>query len=126
MSDVVKLLVATGKWSEGTARLSERAGHRCEYCGLDFFASVANYKSIQVDHIVPVSKGGDPDSIANKALACRTCNFDLKSKWNPKDACASDDRDALIAAAVVYIRERERHYAKDVALMRSIADGEQP
>jgi 5-methylcytosine-specific restriction endonuclease McrA len=125
MSDVIKRLVATGKWSEGTARLSERAGHRCEYCGLDFFASVVNYKSIQVDHIVPVSKGGDPDSIDNKALACRTCNFDLKSRWNPKDACSSDDRDALIAAVREYIKGREQHYDKEVALMRAIAAGEQ-
>jgi hypothetical protein len=38
MSDIVKKLVATGKWSEESALLSERAGHRCEYCGLDFFA----------------------------------------------------------------------------------------
>ncbi len=88
MSEVAKRLVATGKWSEETALLSERAGHRCEYCGLDFLASVANYKCFQVDHIVPVSKGGDPSSTENKAVACRTCNFSLKSKWNPKDVCS--------------------------------------
>ncbi|MBL8618279.1 MAG: HNH endonuclease [Deltaproteobacteria bacterium] len=125
MSDVVQRLVATGKWSEETAWLSERAGHRCEYCGLDLFASVANYKSFQVDHIVPVSKGGDPNSRDNKAVACRTCNFNLKSRWNPRDACTSDDRDALIAAVRAYIQGREQHYLKEVASMRAIAVGEQ-
>ena len=29
MSDVAQRLVATGKWSEESAWLSERAGHRC-------------------------------------------------------------------------------------------------
>jgi hypothetical protein len=33
MSDVAKRLIATGKWSDETALLRERAGHLCEYCG---------------------------------------------------------------------------------------------
>jgi hypothetical protein len=126
MSDVVQRLVATGKWSEETAWLSERAGHRCEYCGLDLFASVANYKSFQVDHIVPVSKGGDPNSRDNKAVACRTCNFNLKSRWNPRNVCGSDERDVLIAAVREYIKGREKHCLKEVLLMRAIVAGEQP
>ncbi len=125
MSDVAKRLVATGKWSEETAWLSVRAGHRCEYCGLDFFASVANYKSFQLDHIVPVSKGGDPNSRDNKAVACWTCNFNLKSRWNPKDVCGSADRDVLIAAVREYIKGREEQCLREVLLMRAIVAGEQ-
>lgn len=73
MSDVAKRLVATGKWSEESAWLSERAGHRCEYCGLDFFASVANYKCFQVDHIVPVSRCAKCGSLPPLRAARRTC-----------------------------------------------------
>jgi hypothetical protein len=41
--EVVQQLVRLG-WSEESARISERAGHRCEYCDFDFLASPDNYK----------------------------------------------------------------------------------
>lgn len=58
--EVISKLVATGKWSEGTARLCERSVYRCEYCGRDLLASFEAYKLLQVDHIVPLSSKGDP------------------------------------------------------------------
>lgn len=76
--DVVAKLVATGKWSDGTARLAERAGYNCEYCGFDLLASVEAYKLFEVDHIVPLSRAGDPVAFDNLALSCRHCNFHLK------------------------------------------------
>lgn len=48
-----------------------RAGHRCEYCHAP--EAVFNL-SLEVEHIVPVSRGGD-DTAANWALACRACNL---------------------------------------------------
>ncbi len=124
MSDIPEKLAATGKWHINTAWLSERAGHKCEYCGLDFFDSVANYKSFQVDHIVPTSKGGDPDSNDNKAVACKTCNVDLKSRWNPKDICDSNNRDDLILAVKKYIEERRKFYQAEIDFMKSIINGD--
>jgi 5-methylcytosine-specific restriction endonuclease McrA len=121
MSDIPKKLEETGKWSENTAWLSERAGHKCEYCGLDFFASVANYRSIQIDHIIPLSKGGK-DMNDNKAISCRTCNVDLKSRWNPAKVCDSKDRDKLIEAVRKHIEEREKHYLDEIELMKSIVN----
>jgi len=53
LEDVVAQLIATEKWSEGTARLAERAGYKCEYCGFDLLASVEAYKQFEIDHIVP-------------------------------------------------------------------------
>ncbi|MDF1762997.1 MAG: HNH endonuclease [Oleibacter sp.] len=123
MSDIPNLLAKTGKWHVNTAWLSQRAGHKCEYCGLDFFASVSSYKSFQIDHIVPVSKGGDPDSNDNKAVACKTCNVDLKSRWNPKDRCNSDDRNQLIEAVRSYIKERELFYLAEIQIMKKIVFG---
>ena len=123
MNEIPKLLANTGKWHENTAWLSQRAGHKCEYCGLDFFASVANYKSFQIDHIVPISKGGVEDSNKNKAVACKTCNVDLKSSWNPKDSSSSDDRDELVAAVRLYEKEREEYYLKEIEDMKAILSG---
>jgi hypothetical protein len=48
-----------------------RAGHRCEYCHAP--EAVFNI-SLEVDHIVPVARGG-PDTSENWALACRACNL---------------------------------------------------
>ena len=50
--------------------VAERASHICEYCHAP--ESVFNF-SFEVDHIIPVSKGGTKD-LENLALACRSCN----------------------------------------------------
>jgi len=95
----VAALVETGKWSESTARLAERADYRCEYCGYDLLASVDAYKLFEVDHVVPLSMGGDPINFENLALACRHCNFHWKRSWDPRqDAGYGADRPQLIDA----------------------------
>ena len=38
-TEEIKELVESRAWSEDNARVSVRAEHKCEYCGLDFFAS---------------------------------------------------------------------------------------
>jgi len=45
-----------------------RAKHRCELCGID-----AEDKALDVDHIVPINKGG-PNVIENMQALCYTCN----------------------------------------------------
>ena len=52
-------------------RVALRAGHRCEYCNAP--EAVFNLQ-LEVEHIVPVARGGD-DTSANWALACRACNL---------------------------------------------------
>jgi 5-methylcytosine-specific restriction endonuclease McrA len=44
----------------------EKWGHRCAYCG-------ARDVPLEVEHIVPKSRGGS-DRVSNLALACRACN----------------------------------------------------
>lgn len=70
-------------WAKPTPEIAERAKYRCEYCDLDFLASLENYKLWQVDHIVSVNSGGS-EGLANLALACRRCNCDFKGRWNPE------------------------------------------
>ncbi len=49
----------------------QRAGDRCEYCGLSQAGQVATF---HIDHIIPVSAKGEtiPD---NLALACVSCSL---------------------------------------------------
>ncbi|HXZ99984.1 MAG TPA: HNH endonuclease [Candidatus Binatia bacterium] len=42
----------------------------CQYCGL-----VAAPADLTVDHVVPVSRGGSPDSWENVVVACKRCNW---------------------------------------------------
>ena len=51
--------------------VAERAGHRCEYCHAP--EAIFNVP-FEVDHIVPLAKGGLEES-ANWALACRAYNL---------------------------------------------------
>lgn len=119
MSNIAKQLADTGKWHINTAILSVRANHKCEYCDLDFFASVTNYKNFQIDHIIPLSKGGSDDN-ANKAVSCKTCNMDLKSRWNPATICTSTKREDLIQAIRHYIKDRENKYLAEMLKMKTI------
>jgi hypothetical protein len=51
--------------------VSQRAGHRCEYCRAP--EAIFNF-AFEVEHVVPVSHEG-PDDESNLALACRACNL---------------------------------------------------
>jgi len=119
---IIRELVNTGIWSEQAAHLCERAGHRCEYCGLDFFASADNYKQWQEDHIIPQCLGGD-NSIDNLAASCRTCNVDLKSRWDPREvAGATASREQLVAAVRQYVSHKRTTILSDVIRFRIICD----
>lgn len=50
--------------------VTERANHRCEYCRT---TSRLTGMALEIDHILPLSRGGD-SSAANLCLACRRCN----------------------------------------------------
>ncbi len=63
------------KLSESTRQsVRQRAGNRCEYCH-----SPQSYVFgwLQIDHILPVAKGGSDDE-GNLCLACEFCN---QYKW---------------------------------------------
>jgi 5-methylcytosine-specific restriction endonuclease McrA len=50
----------------------ERAGDRCEYCGLR--QNQSPLATLHVEHIIPRKHGGT-DSLENLALACIDCNL---------------------------------------------------
>lgn len=49
----------------------QRAGNRCEYCGISQIGQVATF---HIDHIIPVAAGGET-SAENLALACVSCSL---------------------------------------------------
>jgi 5-methylcytosine-specific restriction endonuclease McrA len=119
--DVVLALVATGKWSVPTARVSERAGHRCEYCDLDLLSTPEAYKLFEIDHIVPLSSGGHPTDLENLALSRRHCNVCYKRRWDPRRATSSTaSRAELVAAARKHIAEVRATVISDLDRMRQI------
>jgi 5-methylcytosine-specific restriction endonuclease McrA len=117
---IIRDLVATKKWSETSVRLCIRADFKCEYCGFEFLASPDAYKQIHFDHIVPRYAQGD-DSFENQALACRTCNFNWKSRWNPQQGLRPGaSREELIAICGQWIRDQRQRADADVQQVRRI------
>ena len=98
----LKMKMINSSWDPNTLELAIRANFKCEYCGCNFFATVNDYDSIQVDHIIPTSLLCD-NSLNNLALACKTCNF-IKRNWNPQTIKnKAQNRDELLKAAKDYI-----------------------
>ena len=92
-------------WSAEQARIGIRADFRCEYCGRDLLESVNSYYSWHRDHIVPQSQGGS-SRLNNRALACRTCNFNLKRRWDPRTTAGKKaGRGELIKTVQRYVRD---------------------
>ena len=89
--------------------------YKCEYCGKDLKASVDNYISGQVDHIIPRSKGGTNDP-CNLADSCWQCNF-LKRAWDPrKIAGAHASRDELIRVVQTEMKKWRQEFGRDLGL----------
>ena len=121
MNKVIEALVNTGQWGENDVILGIRAGFKCEYCDKDLLASVDNYKEWQKDHIIPLSKGGE-DINENIAISCKTCNVNIKGRWNPADESTSENptRQELITIVREYGIRRRTQMLSDVCLFRKI------
>lgn len=55
----------------------KRDTSNCQYCGV--VVDFENKNSWQIDHIIPISRGGN-HSIENLKLACRSCNASKKNR----------------------------------------------
>jgi len=116
-SELHNALVAAG-WSEDALKLGEMTGFRCEYCGKDFFHSVDDYYSFEVEHIIP--RGKTEEKLENLTAVCSTCNF-LKRRWDPRDVAGDTaTREELISAAQRHIKEQRRQKEEKVARERNL------
>ncbi|MGI2002400.1 HNH endonuclease [Shewanella frigidimarina] len=124
MQKIIESLVSTGQWGEHDVVLGIRAGFKCEYCDKDLLASVENYKEWQKDHIIPTSKGG-ADINDNIAISCKTCNVNIKSRWNPAELAEENaTREDLIKIVRKYVKNRRTQMLSDICLFREIAFSE--
>jgi 5-methylcytosine-specific restriction endonuclease McrA len=121
MQKIIESLVSTGQWGENDVVLGIRAGFKCEYCDKDLLATVDNYKEWQKDHIIPKSKGGE-DINENIAISCKTCNVNIKSRWNPADELEEENatREELINVVREYVRNRRTQMLSDICSFRKI------
>ena len=84
--------MAKGAWqNNGNARTKLRArlakeGRPCHLCGqpIDYGLPSGHPWSFELDHIVPLSRGGDPWGYDNAAASHRICN-QRKGKRMPQD-----------------------------------------
>lgn len=58
----------TKRWRQLRARVLVRDGYQCQGCGL-------RGRDLEVDHIVPVVKGGS-DDLDNLQLLCKPCHHE--------------------------------------------------
>ena len=101
--ELIKALVGQG-WSRESAQLGIDARFSCEYCDRHLLGSIEDYDSWQIDHIDPVSKGGLEDSLENKAVCCKTCNF-MKRNQKPE---GSTREERIESVRQVIHRKRKR------------------
>jgi 5-methylcytosine-specific restriction endonuclease McrA len=115
----VRTLLDDG-WSLGTLELAIGTGFRCAYCETDFFVSVDACYSVQVEHIVPLTKEGR-DEPSNKTVACKTCNF-FKRAWDPRTVTGPEaTREELLEAARKYVMEIRKQKEQMVSREREAA-----
>jgi hypothetical protein len=60
-------------------RIFERDGGHCWYCGADLHGYERGNDFVQIDHVLPKSKGGT-NADSNLVLSCRDCNYGKKTK----------------------------------------------
>ena len=77
------------RWARVRREVLERDGYRCQGCGK---AGV-----LEVDHVVPVSAGGDRWDLANLQALCRGCHIaKTRNETGPRPSPARERWDRLI------------------------------
>lgn len=112
-------LAARLGWSEEAAYLGLRADFCCEYCDRPMLRSVGDYDMWQNDHVLPASRNGSDDYRANKALACKMCNF-LKRHTRLEEPTEGLDRGQLVNRYRAMIQERQRKKDSEFARIRQV------
>jgi len=66
----------TREWRRLRRRILDRDGYACVNCGHQGDGD----NELQVDHVVPLSRGGAPFAEENLATRCRRCNLARRSR----------------------------------------------
>ena len=86
-------------------RVIQRAGNRCEYCGISQIGQVATF---HIDHVVPSSAGG-ATTADNLALACVSCSLRKGARQKIEDPSTGQE------ASVFHPRQQQwkEHFSWD-------------
>jgi hypothetical protein len=114
-------------WSRDTAAIWIRAGFKCEYCDRHMLERHELYRFAEVEHILPKSRFGEPNSDVGMALTCRYCNL-LKRAEIVGDVVTHrrlmegsvEARAALIAAYRERIRTKREDYDRKLVALHEM------
>ncbi len=84
-----------------------RDRYKCVYCGRDMKDRFDDWMSLEIDHLIPVSKGRD-DSLDNRVTSCHVCNR-FKSNFLPENY-KSLSRDELVDKIREYILGKRKEW----------------
>jgi 5-methylcytosine-specific restriction endonuclease McrA len=117
--------MAKQNWNVEDWAVYIRDGCQCVYCGLDGKAGFAIWRQLDMDHLIPKSRGGTNDR-SNKVVTCVRCNL-MKGSYDPRgyepnaitvsEPLNDDDRNRLIALARKNIERNQRDWLEDFRLM---------
>lgn len=82
-----------------------RDDHECQYCGV-----LGSASELTIDHVVPVSRGGDPSTWENQVVACKRCNWRKASSLPHEVGMSLRRRPAPLTqeyASVIFLRHPE-------------------
>lgn len=76
------ILINTKEWEAAKKRAKATYDHVCAMCGIDLDSTAKpyTYNSIEIDHIVPIARGGHPTELSNLQLSCMKCNRNKGTK----------------------------------------------
>ena len=87
--------------------------YQCVYCDKDLTERFDDWMSIQVDHLIPLSKGGS-DKLDNRVTSCNICNS-IKHSYLPDDY-GNLSKEKLLNKIKIYILDKretwKRRYKK--------------
>lgn len=72
MSEKQRSHYSSSQWTKVRASVLARDGYTCAYCG--------SVEANTVDHVVPLSKGGEPFNLDNLVACCSRCNSKKRDK----------------------------------------------
>jgi 5-methylcytosine-specific restriction endonuclease McrA len=90
-----------------------RDDYSCIYCGREMLQDFDDWMSLEVDHLVPIARGGS-DSLDNRVTSCNVCNR-LKGSYVPEghEAMTREEALSVVRSRVMELRRtwQEKHPA---------------
>ena len=81
-----------------------KSDYHCAYCGKNLIADFDAWMGIEVDHIIPTSKGGS-DELSNRVAACSICNVQKGHYLHPNYKSMTTE-EILVAAREYVVAKR--------------------